>query len=78
MRFIDALNLIQLCVEQEILQTVDGQVAVYRNGTHRCPEGWYLMSDHDLAQKLMSDPKGINALTTELQKRNIPLPFDTH
>ena len=78
MRFIDALNLIQLCVEQEILQTVDGQVAVYRNGTDRCPEGWYLISDHDLAQKLMSDPQGIDALTTELQKRNIPLLFDTH
>lgn len=71
MRFIEALNLINLCVKHKVLAEMDGGIAVYRNGTKTSPEGWYLERKEDLAQELMHDHQGIEALTTKLQELNV-------
>ena len=71
MRFIDALNLIELCVEHEVLAEIDGGIAVYRNGTETSPEGWYLERKEDVAQELMHDPEGITLLTAKLEELGV-------
>ena len=53
MRFIEALNLINLCVKHKVLAEMDGGIVVYRNGTETSPKGWYLERKEDLAQELM-------------------------
>ena len=71
MRFIEALNLINLCVKHKVLAEMNGGIAVYRNGTETSPEGWYLERKEDLAQELMRDHQGIKILTDKLQELKV-------
>lgn len=71
MRFIEALNLINLCVKHKVLAEMNGGIAVYRNGTETSPEGWYLERKEDLAQELMHDHQGIKILTDKLQELKV-------
>ena len=71
MFFIDALNLINLCVEHNILHTEEGFVLIQHEN------GPVLWEKELLAQSLMRDFEGQDALLAELEKKNIPFePFD--
>lgn len=63
MFFINARNLLDLCVKHGILKTdKDGNILVYREASKdnpaQYPEGWYAEHINDLAQDLMYDSAG--------------------
>lgn len=71
MIYINALELINVCVENEILQEVNGGVPVYRKATPTHKEGWYLTDKDLLAKELMQDTTGQNILITELKRKGV-------
>lgn len=71
MKFIHALELIDLCVKNEILQDVNGVIPVYRERNADNKEGWYLIRKHDLAQELMRDVEGEKLLISSLKEKNV-------
>lgn len=71
MYYIDALKLLNICVEHKILHEDDGHIAVYKSGTPTHKEGWYLIPKDVLAQKLMRDEEGQTKLIEALNKANI-------
>jgi hypothetical protein len=71
MIFIHVLELIDLCVKNDILQDMDGNIPVYRKGTDKCNEGWHLTEKHRLAQELMKDDGGQKALISALKGKNV-------
>lgn len=73
MRYIDALNLINKCLECKILHMIEGGIPVYRKGTETSKEGWYLTDKEDLIQELMNDAVGQDTLTAALKDMNIQI-----
>lgn len=71
MFYIEALNLIDLCLEHGVLSETEGGIPVYRDRSETSPEGWYLESKPDLAQELMHDEDGIVALSLALQQKQV-------
>lgn len=71
MYYIDALKLLNTCVEHKILHEDEGCVAVYKSSTNISKEGWYLIPKDVLAQKLMNDEDGQTKLIAALNKANI-------
>lgn len=71
MIYINALELINLCLREEILHEKDGMVCVYRSASATSPEGWCLEDKDILAKELMGDKEGQNALISALDKKGI-------
>ena len=71
MYYINAVELINLCVEHNVLKEKDGAILVYRKGTSKSKEGLYLTEKDILAQELMKDEEGQKTLISELNKKNI-------
>lgn len=71
MRYIDALKLINVCIEHNILKEQDGCIFTYRNGTKTRKEGWYLTPKDILASELRSDIKGQEILLSTLKGMGI-------
>lgn len=71
MIFINALELINQCIEHNLLKEEDGKVFVYRNGTEKHKEGWYLTDKDILAKELMQDKEGQEILISALKEKNI-------
>lgn len=71
MRYIDALKLINLCVQNNILKEIKGNILLYREGTPNSKEGWYLTDKDIVAKELMKDEEGQKKLVLELKKRNV-------
>lgn len=71
MKYIDSLNLINLCIKHNILNTVDKKVLVYRKKSKHFPEGWYATDKDLLAKELMKDEVGQNALISVLKNKNV-------
>lgn len=69
MKYIDALNLLNLCVENEILSEKDGGIFVYRNAGEKSPEGWYLTDKDLLSKELMTDKEGQKVLIEALNEK---------
>lgn len=68
MIYIDALELINSCVENGILNEVKGNIAVYRNASPKNKAGWHLIERDILAKELMSDEYGQKMLVSALNK----------
>lgn len=71
MWYMDAFDLIESCIEQDILDTAEGGVLIYRQASSDLPEGWYLTAKDELAQDLKDDVKGIQALMSALEEKGI-------
>lgn len=71
MRYIDAKKLVNMCVEEEILYTKEGRVAVYMNPKGDLKEGWYLIDKEDMIRIVMEDKEGQEKLIDALEKKNI-------
>lgn len=70
--FIDALRIIDLCIEHGILATQDDHVIVVHESGDR-----YLWPKDELARELMEDMDGQKVLLDEMEKRGIPYtPYD--
>ncbi|MDF2880247.1 MAG: hypothetical protein K0R54_804 [Clostridiaceae bacterium] len=79
MIYINAIELINLCIEHDILKEENGEVPVYRQGTPKSKEGWYLTDKDTLAKELMNDEDGQNMLISVLKEKNVefkPSHFD--
>lgn len=70
MKYINALDLINLCIENDLLKVVDGYIPVYKEGEN-IKSGWYGYNKEDLAQELMYDEKGYNYLIAKLKELGI-------
>ena len=71
MKYIDAKKLVNMCVEEEILYTKEGRVAVYMNPKDDLKEGWYLIDKEDMIRIVMEDKEGQEKLIDALEKKNI-------
>lgn len=71
MYYINALKLINLCVEHNILQEKDNKIFVYRNKGKNNKEGWYLESKETLALELKEDKKGQETLICALKEKGV-------
>ena len=71
MKYINALNLLNLCVKHNILHEKDGGIFVYRNKGANSPEGWYLTDKDILSKELMNDARGQDALIDALNDKCI-------
>lgn len=71
MIYINALELINACIENEILVEKDGGVFVYRNASANSKEGWYLDDKDILAKEIMADTEAQNALISALKEKGV-------
>ena len=71
MRYIDAQKLVKMCVEEEILNTHEGRIAVYMNPKGDFKEGWYLVDKENMVRIVMKDKEGQDKLIEALKKKNI-------
>lgn len=71
MYYINAMKLINLCVQNNILNEKDNKIFVYRNKGEQSEEGWYLEPKDILAFELKDDKAGQEALISELKKKGI-------
>ena len=71
MYYINALKLINLCVEHNILQEKDNKIFVYRNKGKNNKEGWYLEPKETLALELKEDKKGQETLICALKEKGV-------
>lgn len=71
MIYINALNLINLCVKNKLLIEKDGKIFIYRNATLENEEGWYLDEKDFVAKELMNDEKSQRILIDALKKKNV-------
>lgn len=71
MKYINALELINLAIKNGIIKEKDEKVFVYRKGTEKKKAGWYLEEKDLVAKELMKDKNGQEIIISELKKRNI-------
>lgn len=71
MIYINALELINLCVKNGILQERDGEIFTYRSGTPKSKEGWYLTDKDLVAKEVMNDEDAQNQLIAALKEKNV-------
>lgn len=71
MFYIDALELINMSVKNGILKEQEGMVFVYRAKTNESNEGWSLTDKALLAQEIMRDEDGQEALINALKEKEI-------
>lgn len=70
MKYIEALNLLNTCVQHQILHEKDEHILVYLSGTEQQKEGWHFVDKDLLAKELMKDKEGQHILTNALKKKN--------
>lgn len=71
MKYINALELINIALENNILTERDGGILVYREASHTNCEGWYLTEKDILAKELMSSEEGQKVIISALKKKNV-------
>lgn len=71
MYYINALELINTCIQHDILKEKDGCVLVYRTASANSKEGWYLCDKDLVAKELMNDAEGQQILIDALKKKNV-------
>ena len=71
MIYLNALELINEAVKNDILEEKEGQILVYRKGTSQSKEGWYLSDKDIVAKELMNDEKGQGLLISALKQKNV-------
>jgi hypothetical protein len=71
MAYIDALKLINLAIENDLLGEQEGKVFVYRAATSRSEEGWYLDDKDIVAKELMNDEKGQKTIIEVLKEKGV-------
>ena len=76
----DALRLVQLCIEHNLLKTAEDGVLIYLKENEETPEGWYLFSKEQVAHRLMEDNNGVHTLTNALADLGIEFKpkYQTH
>lgn len=75
MKYINALHLIDLSIENNLIKTQDEKLLIYRMASkefpEKYPEGWYLEDKDYMVHELMEDKEGQDFLIEELRKLNI-------
>lgn len=71
MIYINALELINVSVENNILKEKEGKIFVYRAGTPKSKAGWYLSEKDFVAKELMNNEKGQRLLISALKEKNV-------
>ena len=71
MKYINALELINLAVKNGMIKEKDGKIFICRKGTEKKKAGWYLEEKDLVAKELMKDENGQEIIISELKKRNI-------
>jgi len=71
MIYINALNLINLAIENEILEELEAKVPVYMAAGTNNKEGWYLIDKDNLSKELMNDKKGQESLILALNDKGV-------
>lgn len=71
MLYINALELINVSIKNNLLDEIEGKIHIYRNGTSESEPGWYLEEKDIVAKELMNDKKGQKLIISLLKKRNV-------
>lgn len=71
MKYIKALELINLAVEHNILHEQDGKVATYMQFEDNRKNGWYLVDKEYATQSLMRSTEGQSLIISELSNKGI-------
>ena len=75
MLYIDARELLALCVEHHVIHavTANGQVGigVYMSGSEKRPDGWYLIPMEDAIQDVMRKDDAISAMINALKDKGV-------
>jgi len=69
MIYIDALQLLETCLKNGILEGKDDKIYVYRKGTEKSKAGWYLSDKDTVAKELMEAEEGQKMLSEALKKK---------
>jgi len=75
MLYINALELIDLSIKNNLLKEENGKVFVYRKGTFKNKEGIYLCEKDAITKELMNDIVGQNTFISALEKIDF-IPID--
>lgn len=71
MIYINALELIDLCIEHSLLKEKNDKVFIYRAETPNSKEGWYLTDKDTVAKELMNDKAGQKTLINALKEKGV-------
>ena len=70
MKYIKALELVNLALEHEILHEKDNLIPLYRTFTDR-EDGWYLTPKEYVIQELMRSEEGQNVIMKALSEKGV-------
>lgn len=71
MLYINALELINLAIQNDFLKEENGKVFVFRSKTSQSKEGWYLEDKDAVCKELMKDEKGQKVIIQALKDKGI-------
>lgn len=71
MFYIDALNLINLAIENSILVEKDGGIFVYREKSANNEEGWYLDDKDIIIREVMQSKEAQDILISTLKEKDV-------
>lgn len=69
--FIDVMNMLKQCVDIDLLKMEGDNMYVYRSGSNTSPEGWYLENIHNVTRELMTNPRDIDFIISQLEEVGI-------
>jgi len=71
MFYINALELINVSVKNNILEESEERILVYRESTSKSKAGWHLTDKDTVAKELMNDEEGQKLLISALKEKNV-------
>lgn len=71
MKYIDAKELVELSVKNNILKTHSEHILLYREAKDEFKEGWYATPKEDVIHIIMNDKIGQDALINALKNEGI-------
>ena len=71
MKYINALHLVNLALENSILHERDGRIITYMQGGEDFKDGWYLCDKEHTVQSLMRNEEGQTLIINKLLEKGI-------
>jgi len=71
MIYINALELVNMAIKNDLLKVKEGKVFVYKAKTTQNKEGWYLEDKNTIAQELMRSESGQSTIIEALKEKGL-------
>lgn len=71
MLYINALELINISVKNNLLDEIKGKIVLYIKGTSKNKAGWYLIEKDTAAKELMNDKENQKLLISLLKEKDV-------